>query len=62
MLGPLQNNGGTTDTQAWLTGSPALGSGNPGSPTGGSQCEATDQIRTARIKGDCDMGAYQLPD
>jgi fibronectin-binding autotransporter adhesin len=62
MLGPLQNNGGTTDTQALLTGSPALGAANPGSLSGGSHCETTDQIGTARTKGDCDIGAYQLPD
>jgi hypothetical protein len=62
MLGPLQNNGGTTDTQALLIGSSALGAGNPGNLTGGSHCEATDQIGTARTKGDCDIGAYQLPD
>jgi hypothetical protein len=62
LLGPLQNNGGTTETQALLTGSPALGVGNPAKPNGGTHCEATDQIGTARVKGDCDIGAYQLPD
>jgi hypothetical protein len=63
LIGPLTNNGGTTDTQALLPGSPALGAGNPGVPNGkDSRCAATDQIGTVRTKGDCDMGAYQLPD
>jgi hypothetical protein len=63
MLGPLINNGGTTDTQALLPGSPALGAGNPGVPNGkDGRCTATDQIGTARTKGNCDMGAWQLLD
>ncbi|MGD0289687.1 MAG: choice-of-anchor Q domain-containing protein [Candidatus Binataceae bacterium] len=63
LLGPLMNNGGTTDTQALLPGSLALGTGNPGVPNGkDGRCAAADQIGTARSKGDCDMGAYQLPD
>jgi hypothetical protein len=63
MLGLLKNNGGATDTQALLHGSPALGAGNPGIPNGKSgHCAASDQIGTACSKGDCDIGAYQLPD
>ena len=34
MPGPLQNNGGATDTQALLPGSPALGAGSPEPRTG----------------------------
>jgi hypothetical protein len=63
MLGPLQNNGGTTETNALLIGSPALGAGNPMTPNGtGGHCAPTDQIGTARSTGDCDVGAYQRPD
>jgi len=62
MLGPLMSNGGTTDTQALLPASLALGAGNPGVPNGkDGHCTAIDQIGTARSKGNCDMGAYQLP-
>ncbi|HTT75819.1 MAG TPA: choice-of-anchor Q domain-containing protein [Candidatus Binataceae bacterium] len=64
LLGPLQNNGGTTATQALLPGSPAIGAGNPARPNeDGRQgrCIATDQIGTPRPAGDCDIGAYQLP-
>jgi hypothetical protein len=64
LLGPLQNNGGATDTQALLAGSPALGAGNPKKPNEngrGGRCLATDQIGTPRPQGDCDIGAWQLP-
>jgi hypothetical protein len=62
LLGPLQNNGGPTDTQALLPGSLALGAGNPAKPEGrNGHCLATDQIGTARPMGACDIGAYQVP-
>jgi fibronectin-binding autotransporter adhesin len=62
MLGPLQDNGGTTETQALSLGSPAAGTGNPAVPNGrGNHCLATDQIGTLRPKGNCDIGAYQIP-
>jgi predicted outer membrane repeat protein len=51
-LGPLQNNGGPTDTLAPGAGSPAVGKG-----TG---CPATDQRGTAR-KEPCTLGAYEAP-
>jgi hypothetical protein len=63
-LGPLQNNGGETDTQALLPGSPAIGAGNPAKPNGDGRdhhCVASDQIGTPRPEGDCDIGAYQVP-
>jgi Right handed beta helix region len=61
-LGPLGNNGGTTETQALLSGSPALGAGNPATPDGiGNHCKPADQIGTPRPKGKCDIGAYQHP-
>jgi len=62
MLGPLQNNGGTTDTQALLPASPAAGKGNPATPNGGVRhCFPQDQIGTPRRRGQCDIGAYQTP-
>jgi hypothetical protein len=54
LLGPLQDNGGQTDTEALLSGSPAI---NAGSNSG---CPATDQRGVARPQGPaCDIGAYE---
>ena len=64
MLGPLQNNGGPTQTQALLSGSPAIDAGNPSGCTDGSgHLLTTDQRGYHRhdpedIRG-CDMGAYE---
>jgi hypothetical protein len=58
MLGPLQNNGGSTQTMALLTGSPAVGAGDA------SLCRAAndqDQRGAARHAGTrltCDIGAF----
>jgi hypothetical protein len=53
MLGPLQNNGGPTQTEAIGPGSAAL--------EAGSGCEATDQRGIARPQDSaCDIGAYEL--
>jgi len=55
LLGPIQNNGGTTSTMALLTGSPALDTGDNGT------CEAADQRGVSRPQGtNCDMGAYEF--
>jgi hypothetical protein len=60
-LGPLQDNGGPTRTQALLPGSPAIDAGDA------LGCPPTDQRGTARPQdGDgsgpavCDVGAYEL--
>jgi CSLREA domain-containing protein len=54
LLGALQNNGGPTNTQALLTGSPAIGGANP------VTCAGTDQRGTARPQeGTCDIGAFE---
>jgi hypothetical protein len=50
-LGPLQNNGGSTETAAPLAGSPALGAGE--------NCPATDQRGLARPSSGCTAGAVQ---
>ncbi len=61
LLGPLQDNGGSTLTHALLPGSPAIDTGNPALPgSGGETCEATDQRGITRPLGAaCDMGAYE---
>lgn len=60
-LGPLTNNGGPTQTQALLPGSPAIDAGN------NATCETTDQRGQRRpYDGDqngnaiCDMGAFEV--
>lgn len=54
VLGPLQNNGGTTMTHALLEGSPAINSGD------NSFAPATDQRGDPRIVGGTiDIGAYE---
>jgi HYR domain/Right handed beta helix region len=54
-LGPLQNNGGPTQTHALLTGSPAI---NAGSNTG---CPSADQRGVSRPQaGTCDIGAFEV--
>jgi hypothetical protein len=54
MLGPLQNNGGPTETHALLPGSPAIGV-----LTGGA-CTGPDQRGVPRDRP-CDLGAFELP-
>ena len=53
-LGPLQDNGGFTQTMAPLPGSPAIDAGN------NATCAATDQRGVSRPQGSqCDSGAYE---
>ena len=63
-LGPLQDNGGPTQTMALLSGSPAIDAGNPnGCRDNLGQLLTTDQRGQPRPdkedKGGCDMGAYE---
>jgi hypothetical protein len=55
MLGPLQDNGGPTETHALLPGSPAI------NQTPGAACEVTtDQRGQPRPVGDgCDVGSFE---
>lgn len=53
LLGPLANNGGPTETDALLAGSPALGTAL------GAACPATDQRGVPRAASACDVGAFQ---
>jgi hypothetical protein len=64
VLGPLQNNGGPTQTIALLAGSPAIDGGNPSGCTDGSgHLLTTDQRGMPRPDREdrvgCDMGAYE---
>lgn len=55
VLGPLQDNGGPTHTNALLVGSPAIDKGNH------DGCPSTDQRGVARPQGSaCDIGAYEF--
>jgi len=54
-LGPLQNDGGTTETHALVAGSPALGV-----VTTAALCTAPDQRGKPRAVP-CDLGAYEAP-
>jgi hypothetical protein len=63
-LGPLQNNGGPTDTMALLPGSPAIDAGNPGGCADSQgHLLKTDQRGKPRPDkedaGGCDIGAYE---
>ena len=52
-LGPLQDNGGPTDTEALLAGSPAIDTSDT--------CGALDQRGTTRPRGaSCDIGPYEF--
>jgi hypothetical protein len=64
MLGPLQYNGGPTQTMALPSGSPAVDAGNPSGCTDGlGHLLTTDQRGKPRHdtedSGGCDMGAYE---
>lgn len=64
LLGPLQNNGGPTFTQALISGSPAIDAGNPsGCNDGQGHLLKTDQRGMPRPDledaGSCDMGAFE---
>jgi CSLREA domain-containing protein len=55
-LGALDHNGGSTETQPLLAGSPAIDAGTS------SGCPSTDQRGVRRPQGPaCDMGAYEVP-
>jgi len=64
ILGPLQNNGGPTFTQALPPGTPAIDAGNPsGCRDSNGNLLKTDQRGMPRPdkedKTGCDMGAYE---
>ena len=54
-LGPLENNGGPTQTQELLPGSPAIDAADE------AACPASDQRGVVRPQGTgCDVGAFEL--
>jgi hypothetical protein len=55
MLGPLQNNGGPTQTMAPLLGSPAIAAGDP---TGATDFDQRGAPRV--VNGTIDIGAYEV--
>jgi hypothetical protein len=56
MIGPLQDNGGSTWTHALIKGSPAIDAGDP------VNCPATDQRDAVRPIGPrCDISAFEAP-
>jgi hypothetical protein len=56
-LGPLQDNGGITQTMALLAGSPAIDAADD------ANCPPTDQREVLRPQGSsCDMGAFESED
>ena len=64
MLGPLQNNGGPTQTMALTSGSPAIDAGNPNGCTDNlGNLLKTDQRGRPRHDSEdtrgCDIGAYE---
>jgi hypothetical protein len=61
-LGPLQNNGGPTDTQAPVLTSPAVDQiPNPTTVNGNTLCPGTDQRGVSRPQGTkCDIGAVEV--
>ena len=63
LLGPLQDNGGRTLTQALLPGSPAIDAGNPSGCRDGQQNSLTTdqrgQPRPDPVSGRCDSGAFE---
>ena len=63
LLGPLQNNGGPTETQAPETNSPADGQIPYGTTAiGTTLCPGTDQRGVSRPQGTkCDEGAVEMP-
>jgi hypothetical protein len=56
LLGPLQNNGGLTLTQALMSGSPALGTGNNGA---GTLYDQRGSQHWRAVSGKVDIGALQ---
>ncbi len=62
LLGPLQDNGGPTFTQALLPHSPAIDAGSPLTPgtPDSNACLSTDQRGSSRPQSSaCDIGAYE---
>jgi predicted outer membrane repeat protein len=61
LLGPLQNNGGSTETMALLAGSPAIDAGpNPVPDFDGNQFDQRGSGFARVVNGTSDIGAYEV--
>ena len=60
VLGALANNGGPTQTHAFLAGSPAIDAGNPAGCTDHLGNPLAADQRGMPRDGRCDMGAYEF--
>jgi hypothetical protein len=62
LLGPLADNGGSLETRALASGSPAVDAGDPGTPGSAfPACAATDERGVTRPQfAACDMGAFEF--
>lgn len=60
LLGPLQNNGGPTWTQAIAQGSPAEGAGNPALVPGGVTADQRGAPYSRVVQGHLDIGAFEI--
>jgi hypothetical protein len=58
-LGPLQDNGGPTETQALPASSPAVDQGNPGDCSDANGAPVPDDQRGRPRLSPCDIGAYE---
>ena len=60
MLGPLQDNGGATWTQALLPGSPAIGAGNVAFVPAGTWTDQRGTGYARVVDGQVDIGAFEI--
>jgi len=60
-LGPLQNNGGPTETHALLPGSPAIDAGDPSIVFNPAEFDQRGAPFVRVVAGQIDIGAYEMP-
>jgi len=61
LLGPLQDNGGPTETLALLVGSPAIDAGDPAAVPGVGNTPLFDQRGLGRVvQGRIDIGSFEV--
>ncbi|ANM29220.1 hypothetical protein ABI59_05875 [Acidobacteria bacterium Mor1] len=58
-LGPLGDNGGSTETYRPLVGSPVIDAGSPVFPGTAFACSERDQAEVVRNLGECDIGSVE---
>jgi hypothetical protein len=60
LLGPLQNNGGPTMTEALFSGSPAIGTGDPALVPKGVTTDQRGEPYIRIVDGQLDIGAFEV--